>query len=132
MSRPIAFRQGGRDVFYFFALDLQTLDGLLPQRVDDNVVRDANRRLTPSHAQDIQRYLGDERDDWVLGALLLGIARDAVEFEPYRNEQDGLSEQPFPNFGELCVRTNRVNTMRIFDGQHQASRHTGRLSRLCG
>ena len=114
------FRQGGRDV-YFFALDLGTLDGLLPQRVDDSVVRDANRRLTPSHAQSIQRYL-DKQDDWVLGALLLGIARDAVEFEPYSGEQadqDGQIENPFPNFGELRVRTNRVNTMRIFDGQHR-------------
>ena len=108
------FSQGGRDVFYF-SLDLETLDGLLPQRVDDSVVRDANRRLTPSHAQNIQRYL-DEKDDWVLGALLLGIARDAVEFEPFSNE---LNEEPFPNFGELRIRTNRVNTMRIFDGQHR-------------
>ena len=111
------FRQGGRDV-YFFALDLGTLDGLLPQRVDDSVVRDANRRLTPSHAQSIQRYLSKE-EDWVLGALLLGIAHDAVEFDPYTSEQDGKKEQPFPNFGELRVRTNRVNTMRIFDGQHR-------------
>lgn len=105
------FYQGGRDV-YFFALGLETLDGLLPQRVDDSVVREANRRLTPIHAQNIQRYL-DEKDDWALGALLLGIARDAVEFEPYG------SEKPFLNFGELRIRTNRVNTMRIFDGQHR-------------
>ena len=105
------FYQGGRDV-YFFSLDLETLDGLLPQRVDDSVVREANRRLTPIHAQNIQRYL-NEKDDWVLGALLLGIARDAVEFEPYG------SEQPFLNFGVLRIRTNRVNTMRIFDGQHR-------------
>ena len=105
------FFQGGRDV-YFFALDLETLDGLLPQRVDDSVVREANRRLTPIHAQNIQRYL-NEKDDWILGALLLGIAREAVEFEPYG------SEQPFLNFGELRIRTNRVNTMRIFDGQHR-------------
>lgn len=108
------FRQGGRDV-YFFALDLETLDGLLPQRVEDGVVRDANRRLTPSHAKNIQRYL-DEKDDWVLGALMLGIAPNALEFEAYESEQGG---QPFPNFGELRIFTNRVNTMRIFDGQHR-------------
>lgn len=108
------FRQGGRDV-YFFALDLGTLDGLLPQRVDDSVVREANRRLTPSHAKNIQVYL-NEKDDWVLGALMLGIAPNAVEFEPYRND-DG--SQPFPDFGELRILTNRVNTMRIFDGQHR-------------
>ena len=108
------FHQGGRDVF-FFALDLETLDGLLPQRVDDSVVREANRRLTPGHAKNIQMYL-DEKDDWVLGALMLGIAPNAVEFEPYQSEQGA---QPFPNFGELRILTNRVNTMRIFDGQHR-------------
>ncbi len=50
------FRQSARAVYYF-ALDLETPDGLLPQRVEDKVVREANRRLTPSHAKNIQRYL---------------------------------------------------------------------------
>ena len=108
------FRQGGRDVYYF-ALDLDTLDGLLPQRVEDNVVRDANRRLTPSHAKTIQEYL-NRKDDWLLGALMLGIAPAAVEFEPYPAEK---GEPDNPNFGELRILTNRVNTMRIFDGQHR-------------
>ena len=108
------FRQGGRDVYYF-ALTLDTIDGTLPQRVEDNVVRDANRRLTPSHARNIQQYL-NEKDDWLLGSLMLGIARDAVEFEPYPSEE---GESDTPNFGELRVRTNRMNTMRIFDGQHR-------------
>lgn len=105
------FQQGGRNAYYF-ALDLETLDGLLPQRVEDSVVREANRRLTRSHARNIQRYL-DERDDWLLGALLLGIAPDAIDFSPY-NGDSGLG-----NFGEMRIRTNRVNTMRIFDGQHR-------------
>ena len=108
------FRQGGRDVYYF-ALDLETLDGLLPQRVEDNVVREANRRLTPSHAKTIQGYL-NEGGNWLLGALMLGIAPSAVEFEPYFDERDNSVN---PNFGELRIRTNRVNTMRIFDGQHR-------------
>lgn len=108
------FRQGGRDVYYF-ALTLDTIDGTLPQRVEDSVVRDANRRLTPSHARNIQQYL-DENRDWLLGPLMLGIARDAVEFEPYPNEE---GEADTPNFGQLRVRTNRMNTMRIFDGQHR-------------
>ncbi len=108
------FRQGGRDVYYF-ALDLGTLDGLLPQRVEDSVIRDANRRLTPSHAKNIQTYL-DEKDDWLLGALMLGIASDAVEFDPYPNEK---GEPVSPNFGQLSIRANRTNTMRIFDGQHR-------------
>ena len=106
------FRQGGRDVYYF-ALDLATLDGLLPQRVEDTVVRDANRRLTPSHAKNIQNYLS-EKEDWLLGALMLGIAPDAVEFEAYLSEEGEST-----NFGELRILTNRVNTMKIFDGQHR-------------
>ena len=108
------FRQGNRDVYYF-TLDLATLDGLLPQRVDGSVVREANRRLTPSHARNIQHYLED-RDDWLLGALLLGVAPDALKFEPYQDE--GGNEYS-PNFGELRILTNRANTMRIFDGQHR-------------
>ena len=107
------FQQGGRNVYYF-ALDLGTLDGLLPQRVEDDVVREANRRLTRSHAKNIQRYL-DEKDDWLLGSLMLGIASDAVEFDPYPDERGGTN----PNFGELRIRTDRLNTMRIFDGQHR-------------
>ncbi len=108
------FRQGGRDAYYF-TLTLETLDGLLPQRVEDDVVREANRRLTPSHAKNIQKYL-DEKDDWLLGAMMLGIAHDAVDFEPYPIE-DGEADSL--NFGELRIRTNRINTMRIFDGQHR-------------
>ena len=108
------FQQGGRDVYYF-ALTLDTIDGTLPQRVEDDVVRDANRRLMPSHARNIQQYL-NEKKDWLLGSLMLGIAQDAVEFEPYPNEE---GEADTPNFGELRVRTNRMNTMRIFDGQHR-------------
>lgn len=107
------FSQGGRDVYYF-PLSLQTLDGLLPQRVEDKVVRDANRRLRPNHVKNIQAYL-DEKDDWLLGAMMLGIAPDAVEFEPYPNEDGTVNK----NFGEMRIRTNRVNTMRIFDGQHR-------------
>ena len=57
-----------------------------------------------------------KKKNWLLGALMLGIAPGAVEFEPY---PDGQGNSVNPNFGELRVRTNRVNTMRIFDGQHR-------------
>ena len=108
------FRQGERDVFSF-ALDLATLSGLLPERVDEDVVKDANRRLTVSHAKNIQRYLLNEGSNWVLGALLLGIAPDAVEFKGYPDENNQLSE----NFGELRIRGDKKSTMKIFDGQHR-------------
>ena len=119
------FRQGGRSVFSF-ALDLPTLDGLLPQRIDEDVVRDVNRRLTPSHAKNIQRYLMGDNSDWLLGALLLGIAPDAVEFHPYP-DQDG---EPSQNIGELRILTERKNTMKIFDGQHRRRAIADALSEL--
>ena len=105
--------QGTRCVYYF-ALDLQSLDGLLPQRVDEGMVREANRRLTLGHAKNIQQYLRD-REDWLLGAMLMGISPRAVEFDPYKDENG----QPNPNFGELRILANLWNTMRIFDGQHR-------------
>lgn len=105
--------QGGRCVYYF-ALDLQALDGLLPQRVDEDMIRETNRRLTPSHARNIQNYLR-QNEDWLLGAMLLGVSPKAVEFEPYRDEND----QANINFGELRILSNLRNTMRIFDGQHR-------------
>ena len=108
------FHQGSRDVYYF-ALDLATLNGVLPQRVDDSVIREANRRLTPSHARNIQMYL-DEKEDWLLGSLMLGIAPDAVEFEPYQNK---TGEQHNSNFGELRILTDHADTLKIFDGQHR-------------
>ena len=105
--------QGNRCVYYF-ALGLQSLDGLLPQRVDEGVIREANRRLTPSHAKNIQEYLR-EREDWLLGAMLLGISPGAVEFHPYHDSEDRINI----NFGELRILANQRNTMQIFDGQHR-------------
>ncbi len=104
----------GKRCVYYFALDLQSLDGLLPQRVDEGMIREANRRLTPSHAKNIQDYLR-KHEDWLLGAILLGISPKAVEFEPY-NDENG---RPNINFGELRIVANLRNTMRIFDGQHR-------------
>ncbi len=106
------FRQGGRDV-YAFTLDIETLDKLLPDRVEDRMVRDANRPLTPSHARDIQQYL-EKRGDWLLGTLLLGISPDAVEFRSYMDEANEYSA-----VGELRVHISDASTMKMFDGQHR-------------
>ena len=104
----------GKRCVYYFPLDLQTLDGLLPQRVDETMIRGANRRLTPSHAKDIQEYLGKE-EEWLLGGMMLGISPQAVEFEPYKD----ATGQPNLGFGELRILAHLWNTMRIFDGQHR-------------
>ena len=106
------FRQGGRDV-YACVLDLPALNTRLPDRIDDRVVRDANRQLTPSHARRIQNYLA-ERDDWVLSALMLGVPPEVVEFRPYI-EGDGAPMQ----VGELQINAECPMAMKMFDGQHR-------------
>lgn len=107
------FRQGGRDV-YAFSLDLMTLNRLVPDRIDDKVVKDANRQLTASHAAKIQKYL-DERDNWLLGTLMLGISPDAIEFFPYQE----VSDDDPSVIGELHVDTKYSDALKIFDGQHR-------------
>ena len=106
------FRQGGRDV-YACVLDLPALNTMLPDRIDDRVVRDANRQLTPSHARRIQTYLA-ERPDWVLSALMLGVPPEMVEFRPYI-EGDGATMQ----VGELRINAECPRAMKMFDGQHR-------------
>ncbi len=106
------FRQGGRDV-YAFPLDLETLNRTLPDRVDDRMVRDANRQLTPSHAKDIQKYL-ESRRDWLLGTLLLGVRPDAIEFQSYMPDSDAET-----SVGELTINAEGVADMKMFDGQHR-------------
>ena len=106
------FRQGGRDV-YACVLDLPALNARLPDRIDDRVVRDANRQLTPSHARRIQTYLA-ERPDWVLSALMLGVPPEMVEFHPYI-EGAGAPMQ----VGELRINAECPRAMKMFDGQHR-------------
>ena len=107
------FRQGERDV-YAFALDLATLDAVLPDRVDDKIIKDANRPLTVSHARKIQDYL-QERQDWLLGTMLLGIGPEAIDFLPY--EDDGGNG--VLTLGELRINAAHRDDMKMFDGQHR-------------
>ena len=109
------FSQGGRDV-YSFPLDLATLDSLLPERVDDRLgmVEDAQRPLTPAHAARIRDYLTTQ-DNWLLGTLLLGIAPEAVDFRSYQEGNAGGVQ----DVGELRLRSDCLDTMKMFDGQHR-------------
>ena len=106
------FQQGGREV-YAFALDLSTLNRLLPDRVDDRIVKDANRPLTASHARKIQDYL-ISRKDWLLGTLMLGITPESIEFAPY-----GSGNGDTLALGELRIQAGRADDMKMFDGQHR-------------
>lgn len=112
MTSAHKFRQGGRDV-YAFVLDLKTLDNQLPDRVDDKVVKDANRPLTESHAKNIQKYL-ETRDDWLLGTLLLGVSPNAVDFQSYLEEPNEVC-----SVGDFRIRTDALASMKMFDGQHR-------------
>ncbi len=105
----------GRRIAYSFVMSLGEIDGFLPERVDDRVIREANRRLTPSHARDIEAYLNSNPRSWVLGTLMLGIAPDAVEFTPFAD----ASGVEHPIAGELVMRLDRKGSLRIFDGQHR-------------
>ena len=108
------FKQGRRSVLTF-ALTLEQLDGMLPQRIDEDVVREANRRLTPSHAKLIETYLDDHADDWIFGAILVGIDPEGLEFNGFSDQEGNVSA----SFGELKIPFNRLNTLRLFDGQHR-------------
>ena len=118
------FHQGGR-IVYAFSLDLTTLNTLLPDRVDDRVVKDANRQLTPSHARKIQSYL-EKEEHWLLGALMLGIAPNAVEFLPYQANSD---DAPL-TVGELRINADRQDAMKMFDGQHRRRAIKDTLSQI--
>ena len=106
------FQQGGRNV-YAFPLDLETLEKTLPDRVDDRVVKEANRPLTPGHAKEIQEYL-ESRRDWLLGTLLIGVRPDAIEFQSYTPDSDSET-----SVGELTIDAKGVADMKMFDGQHR-------------
>ena len=105
------FTQGGRCV-YSFILDLPALDRLLPDRVDERVARaeGANRPLTLSHARKIQEYL-EQQERWLLGTILLGIAPEAVEFQPWQDDDRPVVA------GELRILS--TDDVKIFDGQHR-------------
>ena len=106
------FRQGGRDV-YACVLDLPALNNRLPDRLDEKVVKDANRQLTPSHAGRIKTYLL-ERNDWVLSTLMLGVPAEAVDFHPYIESAGAPME-----VGELHIHAEYPAAMKMFDGQHR-------------
>ena len=102
------FHQGSRTVFAF-AMDLATLDKLLPDRVDDRLVQGANRPLTKSHATNIRNYLA-EKGNWLLGPLMLGIGPEAVDFVP---------DASTSSVGYLTLHPQHTDSLKMFDGQHR-------------
>ena len=101
--------QGGRDV-YGFALTIRDLNGLLPRRVDDGIVSDANRRLHQPHADAIRDYLWDQ-PAWLSGAIMVAIDPGLIDFEAFANT-DG-------RFGMIRIPLAAVGQLKLFDGQHR-------------
>ena len=108
------YEQGGRTA-YSLVMDLGTLDDTLPHFVNPERIDKANRRFIPSHSRKIAEYIYD-LDDWVLGAILLGIDPSAVEFIAY---SDGAGE-PSESLGYIRIPLNGgTSTIQILDGQHR-------------
>lgn len=108
------YQQGGRTA-YSLVMDLGTLDDNVPDFVSRERIKRANRRFIDDHARRIAEYIYDV-DDWVLGAILLGIAPDAVEFVPYP-EEDG---SPSDTSGYIRIPlSGGTSTISILDGQHR-------------
>ena len=107
------YQQGGRTA-YSLVLDLGTLDDNVPNFVSRDRIEKANRRFIDEHARRIADYIYDV-NDWVLGAILLGIAPDAVEFVPYPHDDGSPS-----NVGFIRIPlSGGTSTISILDGQHR-------------
>ena len=108
------YQQGGRTA-YSLVMDLGTLDSTVPNDVDSNRIKNANRRFNPTHSRRIAEYIYDI-DNWVLGAILLGIDPNAVEFVPYCDNDGQLSE----TLGFIRIPLDGgTSTIKILDGQHR-------------
>jgi len=108
------YRQGGR-IAYALVLDLGTLDSNIPNFVHVDRIARANRRFNPGHSRHIAEYLYDV-DDWVLGAILLGIDPDAVEYVPYPDD----AGQPSATLGYIRIPLDGgTGSIKILDGQHR-------------
>ena len=108
-AQAMRFVQGGRDV-YGFALTLMDLNGLLPRRVDDDIVSDANRRLNQPHADAIRGYLWDQ-PAWVSGAIMVAIDPELIDFEAFPNTEG--------RFGVIRIPLAAIGQLKLFDGQHR-------------
>ena len=108
------YQQGGR-IAYSLIMDLGTVDSIVPPFVNRHRIDKANRRFNPTHAQRIAEYIY-EIEDWVLGAILLGIDPAYVEFVPYL-EDDGQESE---SLGFIRIPLDGgTSSISILDGQHR-------------
>ena len=108
-AQAMHFVQGGRDV-YGCALTLRDLNGLLPRRVDDDIVSNANRRLHQPHADEIREYMWDQ-PSWLSGAIMVAIDPELIDFRAFANTEG--------RFGVIRIPLAAVGQLKLFDGQHR-------------
>ncbi len=98
------FEQGGR-TGYVCSPTLADMIRIIPERVNPDVIQDANRRLYLPHGKAFGDYLL-ERDDWVCGSLMAGVTEDAVTY----NERSHTA----------TFDTDALDaSIKLFDGQHR-------------
>ena len=108
------YQQGGRTA-YSLIMDLGTLDSNIPNFVNTERIDKANRRFHPTHAKRIAEYIYDF-DDWVLGAILLGMDPDDLEFIPYEDTEGQASA----TLGFVRIPLDGgTSSIKILDGQHR-------------
>ncbi len=108
------YQQGGRTA-YSLVMDLGSLDDNVPDFVSRERIEKANRRFIDEHARRIADYIYDV-DDWVLGAILLGIAPEAVKFVPFLHDDGSLSD--VSGYIKIPL-SGGTSTISILDGQHR-------------
>ena len=108
------YQQGGRTA-YSLVMDLGTLDSNIPNFVNTERIDKANRRFHPAHSRRIAEYIYDF-DDWVLGAILLGMDPDALEFNAYEDIEG--EESATLGFVRIPL-DGGTSSIKILDGQHR-------------
>ena len=108
------FKQGGRTA-YSLIMDLGTLDSNVPNFVNTERIEKANRRFNPTHSKRIANYIYS-MDDWVLGAIVLGIDPEAIQYFSYQ-DRDG---QDSGSMGYIRIPLDGgTSSIMILDGQHR-------------
>lgn len=106
--QAVKFAQGGREA-YAMSVSIADLLALIPERLDPNVIKDANRRLYAPHGKAFGEYVWGTTD-WTCGAIMVGSPEDVVRFRPTRGGS---------NLGTVEIDDGEVSHLKLIDGQHR-------------
>lgn len=104
------YKQGGRRA-YIVVTRLDQALAIIPERVEPDLIKDANRRLHEPHAKAFGEYLW-ETDGWISGPMVVGVKPNRLTFDPFEEGED---------IGSLQFPLELVNSpeVRLIDGQHR-------------